>query len=365
MKRHPALIPLSHATTTRWSRPAACGGPPILLNRRRSQRRSGASSPAKPSSTSARRRSCYFHSSSPSMSARAARPSAARAPAPTRIDRPAPAARHHRRGDRRCHARAWRAVRGPRPPRGGATAVSDDRAASRGCPELQPRLRDELEAAASDQSRGAALASDELNATPLSWKAGTGPPEHVNEERDVLGVVLDGSATLSIDGEERELARGESAIVAKGSTRKITAGGEAAAPKSTTTADAIAKPTQPSAGGSMTNAVTSAATARTAAIDAKMSATFAFAPQLRAGGLALTSADLELRDPHALLPALRRARCSPSHVPTASGAYASSRARGARARPRPRLPTGSCRPHARRAAPRRERTGRPRDRTRS
>ena len=92
-------------------------------------------------------------------------------------------------------------------------------------PELQPRLRDELEAAASDQSRGAALASDELNATPLSWKAGTGPPEHVNEERDVLVVVLDGSATLSIDGEERELARGESAIVAKGSRRKITAGG--------------------------------------------------------------------------------------------------------------------------------------------
>jgi quercetin dioxygenase-like cupin family protein len=42
----------------------------------------------------------------------------------------------------------------------------------------------------------------------------------------VLVVVLDGSATLSIDGEERELARGESAIVAKGRRRKITAGGE-------------------------------------------------------------------------------------------------------------------------------------------
>jgi quercetin dioxygenase-like cupin family protein len=92
-------------------------------------------------------------------------------------------------------------------------------------PELQPRLRDELEAAASDQNRGAALASDELNATPLSWKAGAGPPEHVNEEHDVLVVVLDGSATLSIDGEGRELARGESAIVAKGRRRKITAGG--------------------------------------------------------------------------------------------------------------------------------------------
>jgi quercetin dioxygenase-like cupin family protein len=92
-------------------------------------------------------------------------------------------------------------------------------------PELQARLRNELEAAASDRSRGAALASDELNATRLSWKAGAGPPEHVNEERDVLVVVFDGSATLSIDGEERELARGESAIVAMGSWSKITAGG--------------------------------------------------------------------------------------------------------------------------------------------
>jgi Hemerythrin HHE cation binding domain len=58
--------------------------------------------------------------------------------------------------------------------------------------ELQRPWRDEIEAAAPAESRGAAdgLTSDELNATPLSWKAGTGPPEHVNEERDVLVVVL-------------------------------------------------------------------------------------------------------------------------------------------------------------------------------
>jgi quercetin dioxygenase-like cupin family protein len=76
------------------------------------------------------------------------------------------------------------------------------------------------------ESREAAddLTSDELNATPLSWRAGTGPPEHVNEERDVLVVVLDGSATLSIDGDERKLAQGDSAIIAKGRRRKITAG---------------------------------------------------------------------------------------------------------------------------------------------
>lgn len=92
--------------------------------------------------------------------------------------------------------------------------------------EPQPPWRGEIEAATPARSRGttAGLASDELNATPLSWKAGTGPPEHVNEERDVLMVVLDGSATLTIDGEEHELARGEAAIIGKGRTRKITAG---------------------------------------------------------------------------------------------------------------------------------------------
>jgi quercetin dioxygenase-like cupin family protein len=66
--------------------------------------------------------------------------------------------------------------------------------------------------------------SEELNVTPLSWNAGSGPPEHVNEERDVLVVVLDGSAILSLDGEERELAHGEAAIVPKGRRRKITGG---------------------------------------------------------------------------------------------------------------------------------------------
>jgi quercetin dioxygenase-like cupin family protein/iron-sulfur cluster repair protein YtfE (RIC family) len=66
--------------------------------------------------------------------------------------------------------------------------------------------------------------SDDLNATLLSWKAGSGPPEHVSEERDVLVVVLDGSAILRIDGDERQLERGETVIIAKGVARKLTAG---------------------------------------------------------------------------------------------------------------------------------------------
>jgi quercetin dioxygenase-like cupin family protein len=66
--------------------------------------------------------------------------------------------------------------------------------------------------------------SEELNATLLSWRPGAGPQEHVNGERDVLVVVLAGSATLSTEGEEHELAVGEVAIIAKGQRRKISAG---------------------------------------------------------------------------------------------------------------------------------------------
>lgn len=67
-------------------------------------------------------------------------------------------------------------------------------------------------------------ASAELNATLLEWSAGAGPPEHVNDERDVLVFVVDGSATLAVDGEERELVPGEPVIIPKSKRRNITAG---------------------------------------------------------------------------------------------------------------------------------------------
>ena len=67
-------------------------------------------------------------------------------------------------------------------------------------------------------------ASDDLNATLLDWSAGAGPPEHVNDERDVLVFVVDGSAKLDIDGEDRLLISGEAVIVPKGTRRRITAG---------------------------------------------------------------------------------------------------------------------------------------------
>jgi quercetin dioxygenase-like cupin family protein len=66
--------------------------------------------------------------------------------------------------------------------------------------------------------------SEDLNATLLTWSAGEGPPEHVNDERDVLICVLDGAATIAVDGKEQELSAGETSIVEKGTRRRITAG---------------------------------------------------------------------------------------------------------------------------------------------
>jgi quercetin dioxygenase-like cupin family protein len=69
-------------------------------------------------------------------------------------------------------------------------------------------------------------ASEELNATILSWAPGEGPSEHVNAERDVALVVIEGALLLVQEGEERLLVAGEATIVPKGTRRKLTAGPE-------------------------------------------------------------------------------------------------------------------------------------------
>jgi quercetin dioxygenase-like cupin family protein len=69
-------------------------------------------------------------------------------------------------------------------------------------------------------------ASEELNATLLAWPAGAGPPEHVNAERDVALVVVEGSLELVLDGEAQTLGAGEATIVPKGASRRIVAGPE-------------------------------------------------------------------------------------------------------------------------------------------
>ncbi|HUH14375.1 MAG TPA: hemerythrin domain-containing protein [Gaiellaceae bacterium] len=67
-------------------------------------------------------------------------------------------------------------------------------------------------------------ASDDLNATVLAWPAGAGTPEHVNGERDVLVIGVAGSGTLTVDGETHALGAGTAALVEKGSSRRIEAG---------------------------------------------------------------------------------------------------------------------------------------------
>ena len=70
------------------------------------------------------------------------------------------------------------------------------------------------------------LESEELNATLLEWPPGAATPEHVNAERDVLVFVVEGSATLVLEGRERPLRAGEAVIVEKGRRRSVVAGPE-------------------------------------------------------------------------------------------------------------------------------------------
>jgi quercetin dioxygenase-like cupin family protein len=66
-------------------------------------------------------------------------------------------------------------------------------------------------------------ASEDLNATKLVWAAGEGPAEHV-ADRDVLYAVLEGTVTLTVDGDPSELAAGDALIVGKGERRSLEAG---------------------------------------------------------------------------------------------------------------------------------------------
>jgi quercetin dioxygenase-like cupin family protein len=91
--------------------------------------------------------------------------------------------------------------------------------------QLSAFRKGELAADGTDQAGPVwGTASEELNATLLEWRAGDGPAEHVNDERDVLLAVLAGSVVLRTEDEERELVAGEATIIAKGTRRKISAG---------------------------------------------------------------------------------------------------------------------------------------------
>jgi len=68
------------------------------------------------------------------------------------------------------------------------------------------------------------IETEDLNATLLAWPAGGATPEHANSHRDVLLVVLEGSATVTVDGEEDVVHAGHAVTIRKGSVRRIVAG---------------------------------------------------------------------------------------------------------------------------------------------
>jgi mannose-6-phosphate isomerase-like protein (cupin superfamily) len=94
-------------------------------------------------------------------------------------------------------------------------------------PLIEELVADDLDDAMAAPTSGGPIwgeASEDLNATLLEWGGGAGPPEHVNDERDVLVSVVDGSARVEIDGDGRDLETGDVVIVPKGTRRRITAG---------------------------------------------------------------------------------------------------------------------------------------------
>lgn len=69
-------------------------------------------------------------------------------------------------------------------------------------------------------------ATEDLNLTVLAWPAGHVVPGHVNDERDVVYVVVAGSAVVEVDGAQRVLEAPSALVVAKGARRELRAGAD-------------------------------------------------------------------------------------------------------------------------------------------
>lgn len=67
------------------------------------------------------------------------------------------------------------------------------------------------------------LASEELNATLLSWEPGEGVSEHANGEREVLVVVLAGSGLVTVDGHQHMLGVHDALLIRKDARQEIRA----------------------------------------------------------------------------------------------------------------------------------------------
>lgn len=68
------------------------------------------------------------------------------------------------------------------------------------------------------------MASEDLNATLLSWGPGDGVADHVNAERDVLIVITEGFGFATIDGQEHPLHPHHALLIRKHAHRRIVAG---------------------------------------------------------------------------------------------------------------------------------------------
>lgn len=68
------------------------------------------------------------------------------------------------------------------------------------------------------------MQSPDLNATLLAWPPGGGVAKHRNDERDVLVVVLEGSAELTLDGVQHVLGDHQLVLLPRGSDRALVAG---------------------------------------------------------------------------------------------------------------------------------------------
>jgi quercetin dioxygenase-like cupin family protein len=73
---------------------------------------------------------------------------------------------------------------------------------------------------------GWSATSADLNVNLVVWPPGDGVGAHVNAERDVLWVVLEGAGEVTIDGAAHPVAAGWAALVPKGAERAMRAGPE-------------------------------------------------------------------------------------------------------------------------------------------
>ena len=68
--------------------------------------------------------------------------------------------------------------------------------------------------------------SADLNVNLVVWPPGGGVDAHVNAERDVLWIVLEGAGEVTVDGAAHALGAGWAALVPKGAERVVRAGPE-------------------------------------------------------------------------------------------------------------------------------------------